>query len=198
MRKLLRIVALTLAVAVICFSFTGCEALDRAREEHGIWVNNKREIDLNGTRYIKLPYCKYLDLISIYYEYSYIQVTDPDVPVLLKSIFGEYFDISSDKIFIYGDSYYYCRSDHHEDIARQINEGVKLDNYCYYYDIDDFIPKYYKLTNEQKAAVYEVVTNEEPIELPGYIYGSYSYAISLEKCSDDMFFKAPSYNIYIS
>ena len=105
MKKTLRLAALVLTLLMLIFTFCGCDAIDEARKNHGIWkVADKTVIELGGKEYKLLRECQYLNP-SVANDYDYVSVTEKDVPLLCKEIFGEQFLRSDDGIFLVSDLY---------------------------------------------------------------------------------------------
>lgn len=203
MKKLLRSISLILVFLMICFTFCGCTALDEMRKTHAVWGNEEKTvIELNGKEYKLLSDC---DSLSPDGDTS-ISVTESDVPLLLADMFGDYAWISDDEDFIVVDPYdgytqyvdkesetrNYCVSNRYDEVEEQIKNGVNLNSVCYEYytydfEADDYITKYYKLTEEQIFAISDAIQygetalfiNEDDIV----------YDIMLYVCSDDMLFK---------
>ena len=147
MKKILRLTALVLTLLMLIFTFCGCDAIDEARKNHGFWQDaDKTVIELGGKEYKLLPECQYLNP-SIDNSYDYVSVTDKDVPLLCKEIFGENFLRSDDGLFLVGDFYgdidgaktlNYCVSDRYDEIVGRINGKIEMNRFCYtYYNHDD-------------------------------------------------------------
>lgn len=89
MKKVLRLTSLVLTLLMLIFTFCGCTAIDEARKNHGIWKDaDKTVIELGGKEYKLLPECQYLNP-SVANDYDCVSVTEKDVPLLCKEIFGE-------------------------------------------------------------------------------------------------------------
>jgi len=207
MKKALKIFLCIVTVITICFSLTGCNLLEDAREAHAFWKDGN--IVLGNSEYIVLPPCE--TLRPDYSELTEIYVTEPDVPVLLSMFLGTPLTKSNDGVFLVDDSYtleddviFYCRSDKYDEIIDRINEGFKPTGYCYEYteyndDYDyEWQPRTYILSDLEKKAVDSVVAKVKPTVLPEIANTEYEYAVYLDECSQDMLFKKSSYEIYLN
>lgn len=170
MKKWKRWLVLALAT-VLCLSLCGCDDLEVMRAEHGVWQEDG-SILWNGAVYRKLENVANIDVLEISYDYISIRVTEPDVPVLLCSWFGDSLDVCAggtllehyDYRLLEGRTTWYCREDVYDETAAVLENGVELTTYFYqYYDriTGDF--KNYYLTTEQSEAVYDVFATVHPI-----------------------------------
>ena len=196
MKKILRLAALVLTLLMLIFTFCGCDAIDEARKNHGFWQDaDKTVIELGGKEYKLLPECQYLNP-SVANSYDYVSVTDKDVPLLCKEIFGENFLRSDDGLFLVGDFYgdidgaktlNYCVSDRYDEISDRINGKIEMNRFCYtYYNHDDdynYNAQVYYLSDEETNAVNRVLQSEEIS-----VYGDGSYYIDIYRCSEDGIF----------
>lgn len=193
-----------------CMSLSGCQELDEARRNHALY-NENGSITLNGMEYKALPQCT--DLQPDIDFGRTIYVTEEDVPVLLSSSMGDYYDISTDEMFLLSgvsglkngvDGLYsenvYCREDKYGEVRSKIEGGNYFTGYCYeYYDYsaEDNSVRYYKLTSDEIAAVETVLMTGVP-ELVSMAVGvDYDYMIELEACSEDMLFRRWSFDLYV-
>lgn len=201
MKKVLRLTSLVLTLLMLIFTFCGCTAIDEARKNHGIWKDaDKTVIELGGKEYKLLPECQYLNP-SVANDYDYVSVTEKDVPLLCKEIFGEQFLRSDDGIFLVSDLYdiytdvdsvnpldsgkplNYCVSDRYDEISGRINGNIKMDRYCYTYYDDNYNSQMYYFSDEEINAVNRVLQSEEIS-----VYGDGSYYIDIYRCSEDGIF----------
>lgn len=105
MKKILKISALTLAVIMMCLSFSGCAELDLMREEQCFWTNedNIDSITLSNEEvYLKLDDEVADNLYYPGYSFNPIHVTEKDVPVLLSREYSTQLELSDNKNYIYG------------------------------------------------------------------------------------------------
>lgn len=199
MKKVLRIISLVLTLIMLISTFCGCTAIDEARKNHGIWQDtDKTVIALNGKEYKLLPECEYLNP-SIAGTYDFVSVTDKDVPLLCKDIFGEPFLRSDDGIFLVGDSYdgnkmmsNYCLSDRYDEISGRINDKIEMEKFCYTYYDADYNQQMYYLSDEEINAVNRVIKSGEITVVGEFydyieIYRSSEDGIFSEYCLDLMF-----------
>lgn len=196
MKKILRLTALVLTLLMLIFTFCGCDAIDEARKNHGFWQDaDKTVIELGGKEYKLLPECQYLNP-SVDNSYDYVSVTDKDVPLLCKEIFGEDFLRSDDGLFLvsgfYGDidgvkTLNYCVSDRYDEIVGRINGKIEMNRFCYtYYNHDDdynYNAQVYYLSDEETNAVNRVLQSEEISVL-----GECDDYIDIYRCSKDGLF----------
>lgn len=196
MKKALRLTSLVLILLMLIFTFSGCTAIDEARKNHGIWQNSdKTVILLNNKEYKLLPECQYLNP-SVANDYDYVSVTDKDVPLLCKEIFGENFLRSDDGLFLVSDFYgdidgvktlNYCVSDRYDEISDRINGKIEMNRFCYtYYNHDDdynYNAQVYYLSDEETNAVNRVLQSEEISVL-----GECDDYIDIYRCSKDGLF----------
>lgn len=102
MKKILKISAITLAVIVMCLSFTGCAQLDDMKEHHAVWTQsgNASSITYNDTEYVLIENTNGDN--PAYKETEELYVTEADVPVLLSVDKGTELNITTDGNFISG------------------------------------------------------------------------------------------------
>lgn len=156
MKKTFKITALLLAITLLAVSLCSCQALDEARTNHAVFTDKEyTAIEFKGHTYRLMDSSeKYDFIIANYYTDCY--VTDKDVPVLLKGMFGQPIsfngnetvievDIDSAKATadeVFFDSYdmmnynphmtyntnYYVREDVYDAVKASI-KNAKLDHY---------------------------------------------------------------------
>ncbi len=107
MKKIIKITTLLLCLALLGVFLSGCSFIDELRNSHAILSDDKSTITFQGKTYKKLPksdkelYCTY-NFYADYYG-DEVNITDEDVPVLLKEFYshtGSY-DFSKDIFCIY-------------------------------------------------------------------------------------------------
>jgi len=98
MKKLVQRIAIVLLVCCLCIGLGGCKALDEARANHAKW-SESGTILLGDTEYILVENSENLYPTIDYFESS-VHVTEPDVPVLLSFILGEFLYSSKDGVFL--------------------------------------------------------------------------------------------------
>ncbi len=142
MKKTIKITSLVLCLALLGVFLSGCSFIDELRQSHAILSDDKSTITFQGKTYKKLPktdkelYCTY-NFFGSYYSEE-VNITDADVPVLLKEFYahsGSY-DISKDVFCIFNidvdfingneNRYYCCDADY----ERYVN-ALKCDELDY-------------------------------------------------------------------
>ncbi len=191
MKKMLKTLALFLTVALLCVTLTGCVALDEARENHAFYTP-EGDVLWGETTYRLLPECD--ELRPVWGNYAMVYVTEPDVPVLLRTIFGYGGNTTQDKVFLSCYGGLYCRADRYEEIAARITAGFAPTGYgfaYYYYDEkkQDMVHDYYRLLPEQTAVIEQVLTNTTPNTLPANTSVYFDRSVELELCTDDYLFR---------
>ena len=197
MKKAIRITAL-LTVICICFSMSGCMALDKLRASRAIMGPEDTIVLQDGTVYKLLPECKELspDMGNV----ETIYIVDEEVPLLFVFFLGIVTEKSEDGRFLSKYSgmknEYYCRSDIYYSVFQRIYSSFTPELYCYrYYDPKSFSDKLYTLTPEQAAVVERVYTTQAPEKLPSSARLEYDYRIDLIMCSSDYLFATDTVDI---
>lgn len=191
MKKALRIISLILIVAIMSISLSGCMVIDMVREEQAFWGEDNK-IKYGEYEYMLLPESE--NLQPVCNELNFVYITTEDVPVLLSGAFGDRYDISDDKVFIFtdGENGYtcYCRSDRYDDIKDKITSGFKPESYCYsYFDMVDYEDRYYMFSADEVEAVNSVVKSVTPDIMPEAASLNYDYIVNVEACTKDMIFR---------
>ncbi len=142
MKKNLKIVALLSAVVILAVSLCSCGALDNARAYQAFYNGSNRNEILYGDHVYKYIASGSRELIftDLYGQDrdSAFYVTEEDVPVLLASREGEYFQLNADKTLLFrwgvGDNVHiwYVRDDLYEKYENALN-NAELDSYFYSY-----------------------------------------------------------------
>lgn len=203
MKKATRLIALLAALALMCLSVTGCNALDDMRARHGVFTENGT-IKIGNAEYIRLPENEYFTPTNG--DEDNVYITTDDVPVLLSVLLGEGYHISGDRLFVwtflYGESNYYCRADKHAEIAAQLEGEFNPTDYCYTYSF--FNPKTevyesrdYQLTEEQKNAVKHILATVEGKVRDENAHYYYDHCVSLEACTSNMLLRDWRYDIEV-
>lgn len=201
MKKVTRILALLLALMLVCLSATGCNAIDDLRARHGYYTESG-SIMLDKTEYRLLPDNEYFSPINA--DVDSIYVTDKDVPVLLSAMLGVGFDRYNDGLILsttmYDKELNYCRSDKYEEIAAQMTGEFNPTGHCYTYLVFDTETEMYEeynylLTKEQDNAVNKVLDTVEPVKRAENATYTCDYSISLYACTDNMLLQDWVYDI---
>ena len=194
MTKTKRFIALIL-VLVCCFTLSGCVDIDELRKSHGIWADETHNtILLNDKVYERLMFN---DRLSIDVEIgSTGYVTDANVPVLIKDMYGEWFWMDEDGLYIWmdiDDDYdkeYFCLSEKHEEITAMLEDTSIMKNYYYdYRDGSDNKYKRYFLTDEEVDAIADCLLDGENERIIPYDEGlTYDYYVQIYRCDDSEVF----------
>lgn len=191
--------ACVLAVLALCLSLAGCKELDQLRAQRA-WFVEENVIELSdGSQYQRLPKCD-----DLYYErndYEIVYVVEEELPLLLTA-FADTASVSDDGRFLsmYDEAWeqwIYCRTDAYEDVARRIREGFTPEAYAYEcWDYETGESYLYKLTQEQAAAV-EQVLSQEPEILPAAASINYYYLADLYQYSSDFLFRRDAVDVCV-
>jgi len=187
-----RVLCLLIA-AMLCFSLTGCKELDYARAHHAV-MQDDGTLLLNGEVYVPLPYSEDFNPPMGWTES--VDVTAPDVPVLLSDLFAElHFYISEGGILKDGHllgegDTYYCLEKDYAALAARIEAGAQMDGMRYFYshwdpEKEQWSDRTFHLTEEQKNALRHVLASVEPLKTD---HADGEYGITLEECSEDGLF----------
>lgn len=200
MKKAIRIAAL-LTVICICFSMSGCMALDKLRASRATRGEEDSIILRDGTVYKLLPECE--DLSPYMGETESVYIVEEDVPLLLISTMGRAATKSEDGRFVstyLGEGKgYYCRSDIYFSVFQRIYSEFTPDLYCYsYWDSESSTNKLYTLTPEQVAALELVCSTQEPQKLPATVRLEYDRRIDLVSYSSDYLFCRDAVDICVT
>ena len=163
------------------------------------FVIDKNSIEYKGEIYKALPFSEYLDPYTNYGEHIY--VTERDVPVLLSDVFGKMLQKSDDGIFLtdYNKiTVVYCREDKYEEVKKTIESGFESSGYCFsYYNYEKESTGYYVFTNNQNAAIEEVLELNNSTTLSTGVAPNYDYIIDLEIYSQNLNFRKNTISICI-
>lgn len=199
MKKSTRVFAVLLIV-LLCLSLTGCKALDELRQKQGYWQEDGT-ILWNDVVYKRLETGNTVLNIDETEDVS-VNVTKPDVPVLLSDMFGDILWAHTDGMFLvdWGDDSIYCRQDSYDAVAARIALGFTLDTLCYdyyFYDpnTDEEYNYTYTLTDAQKKELLELYETAVPVVMEEGMYLSYDYTASLYGCSEDGLLKKDMFYI---
>ncbi|MBR3978246.1 MAG: hypothetical protein IKJ94_01320 [Oscillospiraceae bacterium] len=199
MKRNAKPVLVLLTAVGLLLSLCGCSGLENMRNKQA-FPGEKGEVLWKGTVYKALPgnenfYVETGDYSKLVY------VTEPDVPVLLSSMFSE-MDLypSGDGVFLedLDAGIYYCREDRYEDILRRMQEEFVPELVCYCYTEYPEAEAYYILTEEQVEAIELILQSVAPTVLGDGMYLDWDYYIDLQACSEDMQFRRDSVSISVS
>ena len=198
-----RILVLLVALSLV-FVFCGCDGLDEMRNAQA-FSNVDGTITWQGNTYKLLPSRTYFNPdIS---NSTPVFVTEPDVPVLLSTMFAEktFYATMDNKILVstYGETTHYCIDSEYDAMCERLRAPFEPEIVCYQYGFYNeetgyYETRYYTLTQEQVDAVNLVIETVEPTVLSDGMYIDTWYAIRLEECSKDMLFRKDAMHISYS
>ncbi len=220
MKKKTKILALLIAVVMMCLCLGGCDELDDLKSKQAYWTNDKSidSITYNGEIYKLLNFKETTPYTLYNLDYSldnYINVTEKDVPVLLSNAYGSSLQTHKDGTFLEGYIYdpfnesnptlynngrdvMYCKEELYDEISKTLEDGIKYTNYgysTYSYDdtTDEEIFEYIYLSQEACDVINDVLENVEPE------YTSYKgeFVVTLDVISEDKYFATTNYNYEI-
>lgn len=193
MTKTKRFIAIILVLAC-CFALSGCVDIDELRQTHGIWADESQNIILlNDKVYERLMFNDRLIIDVKAGSFGY--VTDPNVPVLVKDMYGEEFWLSKDGVYLWldvdydGDNEYFCLSEKHKEVTEMLEDTSIMTNYYYeYFDYDKYEDKKYFLTDEEVDAISDCLSDGNKRVIP-YDEGlTYDYYVRIYRCDDSEVF----------
>lgn len=188
MNKTVKRLAALLAAIPLVLSLTGCNYLDELRDSHAFW-DEDRNIVLQGVTYKKLPFNEYLCIDGD--RENAVNVTEPDVPVLLSPFEFTCYRDSTGVFLEYSSGVYYCREDRYEDMVVRLKAPFEPEVLCYSYYVYDSkqsksITHTYTLTQEQSQMLTTVMENTEPqIQGEGWSLNS-DATVYLEEATADL------------
>ncbi len=198
-----RILVLLVALSLL-FVFCGCDALDEMRQQQA-FTNTDGTITWQGNIYKLLPSRSYLKPDTLHS--SAIFVTEPDVPVLLSTMYAEktFYATEDNKLLVnmYGESMFYCIESEYDAMCERIRAPFVPEIVCYQYgyyneETGTYETRYYTLTQEQLDAVNLVIETVEPTVLSDGMYIETWYSLCLEECSTDLLFRQDAMDISYS
>lgn len=201
MKKATRLIALFAALMLVCLSATGCNTIDEMRNNQAFYTETGG-VKLRGTDYLPLPENEYFRPFKRD-DSAVIRITEPDVPVLLSSEFGDYGSLYNDGEILYSNymDSYYCRVDKYAQYNAVLAAPFHPTGYCYTYyvlDIEDtleYIEHLYQLTDEQVKAVDEIIATVTPTVQDGNANYTYDYFVELNACDDTMLLRDKTVSI---
>lgn len=101
MKRIIRIIAAVMCIALLGVTLCSCQQLDDKKRNHAVYTDDSKEtIEFRGNAYKRLTLPSETISATAFYDYipESAYVTTKDVPVLLSSMFGEpiIFDTKSD------------------------------------------------------------------------------------------------------
>lgn len=191
MMKAKRILCLLLVLTMV-FALSGCAYLDDLRAQQAFLIDG--DVHWNGQVYKRLPEN---NSFSPAWGFGGLNVTKPDVPVLLSDTFREFrASVSSDGLFLSGNEVYayYCREDVYDVWAARMEEPFvpQVVGYYYYYwdeSLQEGGDRFYVFTEEQVEVMDVVLDAVEPMVIGEGWSLDYGYRFSLEFATEDLMFR---------
>ncbi len=203
MKKVKRFVALFTALILVCLSATGCNAIDEMRENQAFYTETGG-VKLRGTDYIPLPENEYFRPFKRD-DSAVIRITEPDVPVLLSSEFGDYSTLYNDGEILHSNymNVYYCRVDKYAHYNAVLDAPFEPTGYCYTYNVLDtdtleYTEHLYQLTNAQAKAVEEILFAVTPTVQDEDVKYGYDYFVELNACDNTMLLRDEAVSIAVN
>ncbi len=161
---------LTALCLLMLFAFTGCAALDEARENQA-FAKGYGEVLWNGSTYKALPENEYF--CPVMSGDRSLCLTEEDVPVLLSSMYNlTFLNVSDDEVLLrdYAGKIVYCREDRFDEMSRWLKEPFQPEELCFqygYYDFEkeEYVEGFYTLNQVQVDAINKVLTSVTPRKL---------------------------------
>lgn len=171
MKKIIKITTLLLCLALLGVFLSGCSYIDELRNSHAILSDDKSTITFQGKTYKKLPksdkelYCTY-NFFGGYYG-DEVNITDEDVPVLLKEFFshtGSY-DLSKDIFCIFNidvdfinanENKYYCNEADYDRYVEALKND-ELDYIGFEYETWDLNSEYHFILETANSVLNEEI-----------------------------------------
>nr|WP_316621892.1 hypothetical protein [uncultured Ruminococcus sp.] len=100
MKKTFKIIALVLAIAVFALSLCSCRALDEAKENRGIYSDDRLSIQFKGETYRLFDPHNYTIISDAYAGWTQYHATDKELPLLLASWYGDTMSLNREKTVI--------------------------------------------------------------------------------------------------
>ena len=186
MKRTIKTIILSLFVICICFTLCSCAALDEARLNHAFYKDDDTStITFRNKSYKALPNCE--DFSPEWENLAY--VTEKDVPVLVRSMFGDILYFSDDLKFLNVYGVKYCAEDLYEKYREKFT-NYSLDFYCMeysYYDKTGYCSTTILLSEDQIKAINNAIKNSQQSnqQIPSY---EYDY-VDIFACDETMEFK---------
>ncbi len=199
MKRLLRLISLSLVIIVLCASFTGCDRMIKDILASEVTKLENGNLRVDGNEYVMLPEGDYI----LNYSYAdfdrFLFMAEEGVPTLISySGYENDARITKDGVFIetyasvyYGDvEAYYCRADLYDSVAVQIKNGIEYPLYGYEIPLDDVGYEYETtyLTEEQVSLVNEIFETAMPRVVSADVQWEYDSSVAIGSYSRDGFF----------
>ena len=186
--KLKRILCLLLLFAM-ALTLGGCAYLDDLRAQQAYLIDGN--VHWNGVVYKRLPES---GDFSPSWGFGGLNVTKPDVPVLLSDSFREFRASVSDDCLFLGEESYYCREDVYDYWAARMTEPFEpqaIGFYYYYWDerTQEGGDQFYVFTEEQVKVMDAVLDTVEPMVIGEGWSLDYGNRFGLEYATEDLMFR---------
>ena len=202
MKKIIKLIALMTAVALLAISLCSCQHLDELKANQAFYTDDTKETIIYHDSVYKAinPGNLYFTSNYIYGYFDNAYVTTEDVPALLSSWYGDPFTINHDEVIItantdhrdYMDSLNtldYVREDKYDEIKSIIEKGKgNLDHYYFTLwqspEVDEFAvdynvkPQSILLDDEATAVVNRTlnIDDDDKVKYDTLSAGGYSQA----------------------
>lgn len=184
-----KVLALTLCL-VLTTSLTGCDMLDEMRENQA-FSKGYGEILWKGKLYKALPENEYF--YPVISGENSVCLTEEDVPVLLSDMIPlAFLGVSEDEtlLYHYDTSLTYCREDQFDAYAARMVQPFVAEELCfqyghYDYEKEEYVEGFHTLTQEQVAAIDQVLKEVEPWMLGDYANQLSGWTVMIQESSKD-------------
>lgn len=186
MKKIKKIGGVIILAVLSAVMLCSCKQLDQSKHDHGIYLDDTKEtVELRGKRYLLLnndPDAVFgLDGkdggVTLLSQGAYgIYITEKDVPVLLKNMYGDdlsficgeeenpmilaIYDDDKDWTAQGGSYRYYCR----EDMAEAVEKAIKAANTDRYY-LNHFYIEHYGWTGDGESYFHKILIDEAETDI---------------------------------
>ncbi len=177
-----------LIILLICFSICSCRELDDLRDRQAYF--NKNGIIYKDTLYKTVN-------ISDNLNYNYtnqknLNVTDPDVPVLVSEIIEFDYSMNEDETIIYGDGDWYVREDKYPLYEDSVKYGINYTDFGFdYFDEELQENTDYIFTKEEKELFLSLLSTE-PVNRD-FVVQDMLYLF--EQSDDELFRRSDDYTV---
>ncbi|MBR0466040.1 MAG: hypothetical protein IJJ40_00900 [Clostridia bacterium] len=200
--KIKRTVAILVLTALILSLFTGCNALDKARDHRAVYLDKAHtEIQFRDKTYKSLP--ENMDFNPIISDYDFCSVTEKDVPILLSEFMAteDVLPTLNDEIlFKSAGEKSYARSDVYEKYEKLFKEYT-LDTYTYisstyYSKTNKSVTKRELIKKSDVEIIDKAISEGERCEIPEE--ATYGSQFEIELSDKSLLFARPYYCIFIN
>lgn len=166
MKKLIKIVTVSLMMLVVMTGLTGCRRFEEMRQSQGI-LKNEKVLIFQDDEYYLLPEYEYLN--PTYSSEGLVYPVPEGAPVLLSRFFADTLRISKDGDFLMGrighNIQTFCHEDRYDEVMEIIENGYEPNGYrVEYYNFEKDCMEEYILSDEELKAV-DLVLGTTPVEI---------------------------------